>query len=481
MKKNDLEKINSFEWLIPKTFSKGLHVPVLIFADEEIIERCLDDKSLHQAVNATYLPGVLEKVCVMPDVHQGYGFPIGGVAATDVEHGVISPGAIGYDINCGVRLLSSNLLLSDVAGEIETLIGEIYSNCPSGVGVGSKVALSKKDLMGVCSSGANWAVRNGYGYFDDLDFIEDSGSLVHADPSALSEKAVQRGLPQLGSLGSGNHFIEINYVAEIFDEGTADVFGLKKDCLAVQIHSGSRGLGHQVCSDYVRRFQREAPVKNMPDRELASVMIESSLGKEYFAAMCSAANYAFANRQILTHFVRKSFKNLLFKEDLDLTLRTVYDLAHNIAKIEEHDIAGEKKEVCVHRKGATRAFGPGHRDLPDQYQPSGQPVLLPGSMGTSSWVMAGTEEASEKSFSSCSHGAGRVLSRSKAKKMFRGESIKRDLKNQKSIEIKSRSMSGLAEEAPGAYKDINQVVNCVEQAGLARRVAKLKPVAVIKG
>ena len=478
----DFLRISDFEWEIEKTFRHGMTVPVRAFASEEIIKGALDDQSFEQAVNSTFLPGLKGQFCVMPDVHQGYGFPIGGVAAADFETGVISPGGIGYDINCGVRLLSSDISFEMAAPLLEDLALLLFHNCPSGVGKRGTAHLSSKDFQHMCEEGSKWALKNGYATLADIELTEDNGCILGADLAAVSPRAIERGIAQTGSLGSGNHFIEVDLVEEIFDERSARIMGLTKNHLAVQIHTGSRGFGHQICTDYVREFQ---PVIskyhiNIPDRELVCAPIQAKEGQRYLAAMRCAANFAFCNRQLLASVVRDTFEEMLSKETSNFQLRMVYDLAHNIGKIETHTIKGNKVKVCVHRKGATRAFGPGHPDVPERYRQIGQPVLIPGSMGTASWVMTGTETGMEKSFGSCCHGAGRVMSRTQAKKNVRGETLLKQLK-EKGIFIKAGSMSGLAEEAPDAYKDIDLVVESAVGAGLAKKVAKLRPVAVIKG
>lgn len=478
----DFLRISDFEWEIQKTFRHGMTVPVRAFASEEIIKGALDDQSFEQAVNSTFLPGLKGQFCVMPDVHQGYGFPIGGVAAADFETGVISPGGIGYDINCGVRLLSSDISIEMAAPLLEDLVLLLFHNCPSGVGKRGTAHLSGKDFQQMCVEGSKWALKNGYATLADIELTEDNGCIPGADLVAVSPRAIERGIAQTGSLGSGNHFIEVDLVEEIFDERSARIMGLTKNHLAVQIHTGSRGFGHQICTDYVREFQ---PVIskyhiNIPDRELVCAPIQSKEGQRYLAAMRCAANFAFCNRQLLASVVRDTFEEMLSKETSNFQLRMVYDLAHNIGKIETHTINGNKIKVCVHRKGATRAFGSGHPEVPEKYRQIGQPVLIPGSMGTASWVMTGTETGMEKSFGSCCHGAGRVMSRTQAKKNVRGETLLKQLK-EKGIFIKAGSMSGLAEEAPDAYKDIDLVVESAVGAGLAKKVAKLRPVAVIKG
>jgi len=482
VRKQDFKRLSPFLWEIPTTFRVGMRVPVRLFADDRLLEEALDDKSLEQAVNASMLPGLIGHVTVMPDVHQGYGFPIGGVAATRLPHGVISPGAIGYDINCGVRLLASRIRLEEAESYLADLASALYRNCPSGVGVKGSVRLSPKELERVCREGAEWALDNGYAQEMDLARTEEGGRIPGADPAAVSDRAKQRGQPQLGTLGAGNHFVEVDVVDQVFDPAAASAMGLAPGTLALQIHCGSRGFGHQVCTDYVREFQpATARYKiQLPDRELVCAPLDSPEGQRYLAAMACAANYAFANRQIMAHHARRSFEEALGGRVPDWELQQVYDIAHNMGKIEEHSVGGERVRVCVHRKGATRAFGPGFEGLPDEYRPLGQPVLVPGSMGTASWVLLGTEGSMEQSFGSTCHGAGRTMSRKQAKRTVRGDQLRAELE-QRGIHIRAGSMPGLAEEAPQAYKDVDAVVEVVARAGIAKQVARLRPVAVIKG
>jgi tRNA-splicing ligase RtcB len=482
LEKKDLMKITEVTWEIPTSYRDDMRVPVRIFADETLIDAALGDKSFDQAVNAATLPGLVSPVVVMPDVHQGYGFPIGGVAASRYPDGIISPGAIGYDINCGVRLLASGISVEEIQEELPDLASALDANCPSGVGVGGSVRLSIKELDQVCRQGSAWALKNNYARRDDLERTEEQGQIRGADPSVIGSRAKQRGKSQLGTLGAGNHFIEIDVVEEIFHEAAADAMGLAEGLLTVQIHCGSRGFGHQICSDYVREFQ--SAVKRygikLPDRELVCAPLDSPEGKRYKAAMACAANYAFCNRQVLTHHVRRSFEQVLAGRVPNWDLHQVYDIAHNMGKTETHIVDGEKVRVCVHRKGATRAFGPGFEGLPEVYRPFGQPVLVPGSMGTASWVLLGTEESMKKSFGSSCHGAGRVMSRRQAKREIWGQDLRQRLEAQ-GIIIRAGSMPGLAEEAPKAYKDVDAVVDVVVRAGIAAKVARLRPVVVIKG
>lgn len=478
----DLKKINEYEWEVPASYRRDMRVAVRLFVTRRLLEAALQDQSVEQAINAATLPGVVEPVVVMPDMHQGYGFPIGGVAATLYPHGVISPGAIGYDINCGVRLLGSRIPLEEVQHRLNDLANALNRHCPSGVGSESALRLSGSDLDAVCRQGARWALKKGMASEEDLHRTEEGGELEGADPAKVSQRARQRGLNQLGTLGAGNHFIEVGVVDQVFDTAAARAMGLEEGMLTLMIHCGSRGFGHQICTDYVQDLQSAVRRYNiqLPDRELVCAPLDSPEGKNYLAAMRSAANYAFCNRQVLAHQARQAFEEALAGSGLRWDLHPVYDIAHNMGKVETHVLDGKKVRVCVHRKGATRAFGPGNAELPDVYKPIGQPVLVPGSMGTASWVLVGTEQSMARSWGSTCHGAGRVLSRSKAKKDFRGERLRGELE-QAGIRIRAGSMSGLAEEAPQAYKDVDEVVETVSGAGIARKVARLRPVVVIKG
>lgn len=482
IKLHDFQQISEYEWEIPVTFRREMYVPVRFYATRDLLESALQDASIEQAVNVTCLPGLAGPVVVMPDMHQGYGFPIGGVAATLYPQGVISPGGIGYDINCGVRLLASAIPFSEAQPWLEELATALDHFCPSGVGVKGGVKLSPKDLERVCIQGARWAVEQGYGLREDLFRTEQKGCLPKADLASVSSRARERGATQLGTLGAGNHFIEIDLIDEIFDLTAAQVFGLQQGNLAVQIHCGSRGFGHQVCTDTVQSFQQVVQRYgiHLPDRELVCAPLDSPEGQRYFSAMCAAANYAFANRQVLAHNVRQAFEQVLAGKVKHFNLRQVYDVAHNLGNIETHNIAGKAVQVCVHRKGATRAFGPHTPGVPEEYQNTGQPVLVPGSMGTASWVLAGTETSMQRTYGSSCHGAGRVMSRSQAKKQLRGERLKYELEKD-GILIRAGSLPGLAEEAPQAYKNVDVVVKVVCGAGIARKVARLTPLVVIKG
>jgi tRNA-splicing ligase RtcB len=460
-----------------------MRVPARIYASDKLLELIFRDRSLEQLINTAAMPGVVKRVLVMPDAHQGYGPPIGGVVPTRYPDGVISPGAVGYDINCGVRLMASDLVAADVQAEIDDLISALFRNIPSGVGKGGGARkVSPGEMDQVLLKGAAWAVKAGYGRPEDLERLEEGGAMDGAQPSAVSQRAKQRGGPQLGTLGSGNHFVEIQEVTEIYDEAVARAFGLFEGQLTVEIHSGSRGLGHQVCSDYVKSLQRAVQKYKieLPDRQLVCAPLNSPEGEQYFGAMVGAANYAWANRQCMAHLAREAFADVLAAKTRDFDLHTVYDVAHNIAKIEEHIVDGKKMKLCVHRKGATRAFGPGHPAVVPVYRAVGQPVLVPGDMGTASYVLVGTADAMEESFGTSCHGAGRTMSRSAAKRQIHGGTLRRELEEQ-GIHVRAGSLAGLAEEAPDAYKDIDAVIEVVHGAGLARKVARLRPLAVMKG
>jgi tRNA-splicing ligase RtcB len=482
VRKQDFKRLGPVHWEIPTSYRQDMRVPVRIFADDRLLEATLKDRSMEQAINASTLPGLVSHVTVMPDMHQGYGFPIGGVAASRLPDGVISPGGIGYDINCGVRLLASRISHEEAKKHIPALANALHAHCPSGVGVKGKLRLSGKELDRVCRTGAQWTLSKNLARPQDLARTEEGGRIAGADPATVSPRAKERGRPQLGSLGAGNHFIEIDVIEQIFDPEAAEAMGLEPGNLALQIHCGSRGFGHQVCSDYVRELQGAVQRYGirLPDRELVCAPLNTPEGKRYLAAMTCAANYAFANRQVLAHYARHAFEQVLAGKVRDWDLHQVYDIAHNIGKIEDHKIDGKTVRVCVHRKGATRAFGPGYEGLAPEYRPHGQPVLVAGSMGTASWVLLGTEQSMALSFGSSCHGAGRVMSRSAAKRQIRGDKL-RDTLTAEGIEIRARSMPGLAEEAPQAYKDVDAVVNVVAKAGIAKKVARLRPLAVIKG
>jgi tRNA-splicing ligase RtcB len=482
VQKHDLEQIDPVIWQVPQTFRGDMRVPARIYADEMLIDDALQDNSIEQLVNTATLPGIVKYAIAMPDVHQGYGMPVGGVIATRLPNGVISPGAVGYDVNCGVRLLASHLDESQVAPHLQDLATALYRNCPSGVGSEGHVPVRGDQLDRVLEDGAKWALKHGYARQEDLDHTEEFGCLPGADAAQVSKRAKERGKDQLGTLGAGNHFIEVDRVAEVFDPQAADRLGLFPSQVVVQIHCGSRGLGHQVCTDYVNRFQQAVRDYQivLPDRELVCAPFDSPPGQDYFRAMACAANFAFANRQILAHSIRRSFEEVFAGRVTDFDLHQVYDIAHNMAKVEEHEIDHRRIEVCVHRKGATRAFGPGAPGLPHDLRDLGQPVLIPGSMGTASFVLIGTSGSMEQTFGSTCHGAGRVMSRSQAKREVRGETLRNELTS-RGIVVRAGSMPGLAEEAPQAYKDVSRVIDVVCRAGIASKVARLEPIAVIKG
>ncbi|MBN2240087.1 MAG: RtcB family protein [Dehalococcoidales bacterium] len=480
---NVLKKVDSWRFEIPMDYKNGMRVPGLIYASEQMLSKIWEDNAFEQVANVAFLPGIVRYSLAMPDIHWGYGFAIGGVAATRVSDGVVSPGGVGFDINCGVRLLKTNLNAEEIGPKIKELVNELFYGIPSGVGSSGKIKLSEKELNKVMESGSRWAIENGYGEKSDITFTEENGCIKGADPEKVSSKAKQRGIPQLGTLGSGNHFLEIAVVDEIYREKEAAVMGLDEPGrVVVMIHTGSRGFGHQVCTDYVS-LMGQAVKKygiNLPDRQLACVPVESKEGKDYLSAMACAANYAWANRQCITHWTRQILSRVVGKSIRDIGLEQVYDVAHNIAKIETHTIDGKKLRLCVHRKGATRAFSPGHPELPDIYQAIGQPVLIPGDMGRYSYVAVGTEAAMAETFGSTCHGAGRMKSRSAAKKGLKGADVARMLE-EKGIIIRAGSMASVAEEAPEVYKDVEDVVDVTDKAGISKKVVKLVPVGVIKG
>jgi tRNA-splicing ligase RtcB len=461
-----LEKIDDYRWLIPKTYKAGMLTDTVVFASERLLEAIRRDQSLEQAANVAMLPGIVGRALAMPDIHQGYGFPIGGVAAVDEQHGVVSPGGVGFDINCGVRLLSSNVTLKEVRPKLRDLVHQLFRDIPSGTGQSGRLNVSDNDLNQILEKGPRWAIEHDMGSEADLDHTEERGCIAGADACAVSARAKQRGKPQLGTLGSGNHFLEVQYVDEVFDEKTAGQYNLSKDRIVVLIHTGSRGLGHQVCTDYVSQLD-EAMRRydlHVPDRQLACAPIHSPEGQRYLHAMAASANFAWTNRQLIAHATRGAFKRILGD---NVNLPVIYDVAHNIAKLETHAVDGTKKRVLVHRKGATRAF-------------PNQPVFIPGSMGTASYFLLGQETALRETFGTACHGAGRVLSRSAAKKGVTAKEIQKELES-RGIIVESLTREGLTEEKPEAYKDIEAVVDVVHNAGLASRVARLRPIGVIKG
>ncbi|MGD8765764.1 MAG: RtcB family protein [Desulfobacteraceae bacterium] len=479
---HDLKQIDNYVYEIPATFRDDMRVPARFYSDSKLLEGILGDRSLEQLVNTATLPGVIKHALAMPDIHQGYGFPIGGVVATKMPDGVISPGGVGYDINCGVRLLATHLEQEEIYPYLDDLASALNANCPSGVGKGGNIKLKKGELTQIMEIGAGWAVKRGYATDTDLERTEENGCIAGADATKVSQRAQKRGKGQVGTLGAGNHFIEIDVVSDVIDASAAQRIGLFAGQIAIQIHCGSRGLGHQVCSDYVKLFQKAVHQYGLklPDRELVCAPLSSSEGKDYLAAMKAAANFAFVNRQVLSYHIRKSFEAVIAGKVSNHNIYQIYDIAHNIAKIESHKIDGRQIDVCVHRKGATRAFGPDSNVLPAVYRDIGQPVLVPGSMGTASWVLLGTQGSMAQTFGSTCHGAGRTMSRKKAKKSVSGARLREELEEQ-GIRVRAGSMSGLAEEAPAAYKDVDRVVEIVHGAGIAKKVARLVPLAVVKG
>jgi tRNA-splicing ligase RtcB len=478
-----LIKIDDYRWKIPENYKNGMRVPGLIYATEKMLSSIREEQTPEQVANVAFLPGIVGYSLAMPDIHWGYGFPIGGVAAMEIKNGVVSPGGVGYDINCGVRLLRTSLSESEVRPRINALVNQLYLNVPSGLGSEGKIKVSQKEMEQLMVQGARWAVKHGMGSEEDLDVTEENGCLRGADPNKISDKAAKRGMPQAGTLGSGNHFLEIQVVKKIFDSPIADIMGINEiGQILVLIHTGSRGFGHQVCTDHLRVMEGAVSKYGikLPDRQLACAPIESSEGQDYLAAMACAANYAWANRQCIAHWVRESFSKIFGRSPETLGMRQIYDVAHNIAKIEEHTLDSRKIRVCVHRKGATRAFPPGHMDVPRRYIEIGQPVLVPGDMGRCSFVAVGTERAMIETFGSTCHGAGRALSRGAAKRGIKGTEVIRELEN-RGIIVKAGSVSSLAEEASQAYKDVTEVMDVVHQAGISRKVVMAIPMGVIKG
>lgn len=473
-----LKQLDHVRWLLDKDFKAGMRVTGLIYGDSYIIQKLEKEGALEQIANVACLPGILKHSYAMPDVHWGYGFPIGGVAAFSMDDGIISPGGVGYDISCGVRVMLTFLDQDEVKPHIDELTAAIFTKVPCGVGSKGAIKIGESDLLDVLANGALWAVKKGYGTKEDLECIEESGRLPHANASYVSKKALERGKPQLGTLGSGNHFLEIQVIDEIYDENVARRFGLNLGQVTVMIHCGSRGLGHQVCDDYIKvmlRAMTKYGIK-VPDRQLCCAPLKSQEAREYLGAMQAAANYALANREIIGHMVRDVFLRFFPKAELKL----LYDVSHNMAHIEKHELDGVIMDVCVHRKGATRAFPPDHPSLPEKYRPVGQPVIIPGSMGTESYILVGTKRGMEECFASTCHGAGRVLSRKAAMKSEDADTVLKRLE-QKGIKVMADQMGTIREEIPEAYKDVSRVVDVVEKAGISRKVARLRPLAVIKG
>ncbi len=476
----ELKQIDKYRWEMPKM--GAMRVPGIVYATRSMLEADKQKEPLKQVANVATLPGILKASLAMPDMHWGYGFPIGGVAAFDWESGIISPGGVGYDINCGVRLATTSLMEKEVRPNLENLVNALFRDIPSGVGSKGSIKLSINEEKKVLRKGSRWAVSQGFGIDSDLEHTEDGGCMPNADPDVLGKRALERGLRQLGTLGSGNHFVEIGVVEAVYEPEAAHVFGLFEGQVTLMIHSGSRGLGYQVCDDFLALMTKHVKKLgfDLPDRQLACAYIQSEEGMRYYNAMACAANYAWANRQVLMHRSRRVFESVLSIGPRNLNMNLIYDVCHNIAKQEEHTIDGEKKLVCVHRKGATRSFPPGHKALCEEYRRVGQPVIIPGDMGTASYVLLGTQKAMEETFGSTCHGAGRVLSRSAAKKASKGRAIHRELED-KGILVKWTGRSTLAEEMPDAYKDISEVVEVVHEAKISRKVAKLRPIAVVKG
>lgn len=480
--KGDIERLDDYRWRVPKGAVPCMRTDAVVFASESMLPSISEDNSLLQAANVACLPGIVGNSVAMPDVHWGYGFPIGGVAAVDAKTGCISPGGIGFDINCGVRLIRTDLREEDLKGRLGPLMDALYANVPSGLGSKGLKRLSRDQIDDVLRNGSRWAVENGFGWDDDLDVTENGGRMESADPSKVSDKAKERGIPQLGSLGSGNHFLEVDVVDEVFSEEAAKAFGLEKGTVTVTVHCGSRGCGHQIATDYIRvmeRYIRKHGI-SLPDNQLACAPLDSEEGADYFAAMSCGANYAWANRQMITHWVRESFEKVFGSSAEDLGMRMVYDVAHNIAKKERHRVDGRERDVLVHRKGATRAFPAGHPDVPERYRAVGQPVIVPGDMSVGTYVLVGLQGSMDLSFGSSCHGAGRRMSRKAALRSIRASDVKADLKKD-GIVLRSGSDGGLVEEAPETYKDVEEVVSVVTGSGLADRAVKLRPLGVIKG
>jgi tRNA-splicing ligase RtcB len=491
-----LEQVDEYVWELRR--EGGMNVPARVFASEELLEQIGDDKTLQQLRNATHLPGIANYALCMPDGHQGYGFPVGGVGATDVETGCISPGSVGYDINCGVRMVRTNLTYEDVQGREQELVDALFDGVPSGLGGGGVVETSKGEVERILEEGVNWALEKGYAVPEDLTHCEDEGVRPEADASAVSQKAKDRGKNQVGSLGSGNHFLEVQRVTDVFRGDVADAYGLEEDQVVVLIHCGSRGLGHQTCTDYLRRIEREHAdlLDELPDKELAAAPAGSPLAEEYYRAMCACINFAWVNRQLITHRTREVFADVFGTDWEDLGMELLYDVAHNIAKKEVHEVAvdaegrptaydegvgTEERELYVHRKGATRAFPAGREEVPPAYRDVGQPVIIPGSMGAGSYVLRGGEQSLARSFGSTAHGAGRLMSRTQAKKEFWGGDVQSELRDRNQIYVKAQSGATVAEEAPGVYKDVDEVVRVSDELGIGETVVRTFPVCNIKG
>lgn len=475
-------KTGDWEYRIEKDTVEGLQVPVRIFANDQLIQKMQTDRTLLQATNVASMPGIVSHGVVLPDGHEGYGFPVGGVAAMDEKEGMVSPGGVGYDINCGVRLVRTSLSEDQVREKLKDVVTDLFNSIPSGVGSKGAIRLSKQELDEVLVKGVDWAIANGYGTAQDKDSCEESGQMKGADPNKVSERARKRGAPQLVSLGSGNHFLEIQKVSEVHDEQAAERMGLTKGTVTILIHCGSRGFGHQVCSDYLRTCEQSLDKYNisLKDRELACVPNSSEEGQSYRGAMACAMNFAWANRQMITNWTRKSFERVFGQSESDLDMRLVYDVAHNIAKQETHKVDGGNRRVVVHRKGATRAYPAGKEEIPQRYRDIGQPVFIPGSMGTASWVLLGKEGSMNLTFGSTAHGAGRTMSRSKARRNYTEKQV-RNILTDKGIYIKALTKDGVVEETPQAYKDVDSIIDVSHRLDIATKVVKLTPIGVIKG
>jgi tRNA-splicing ligase RtcB len=476
-----LERVREFVWEMPR--EGDMRVPARVLASEALLDEIGEDKTLTQLKNATHLPGMTGHALCMPDGHQGYGFPVGGVGATDVEEGCISPGSVGYDINCGVRMLKTNLTYADVRGREEELVEALFANVPSGLGGGGIVESGIDTVEAVLSRGVDWALEEGWAVEDDLTHCEDEGRRPDADPSAVSQKAKDRGKNQLGSLGSGNHFLEVQRVTDVYRDDVADAYGLEPDQVVVLIHCGSRGLGHQTCTDYLRKIEKRHGdlLAGLPDKELAAAPAGSELAEEYYGAMCACINFAWVNRQLIMHRVRQVFERVFDRSWESMEMHLLYDVAHNIAKKEQHRVDGEERELYVHRKGATRAFPAGHPEVPAAYRDVGQPIIIPGSMGAGSYVLRGGEASMDLTFGSTAHGAGRLMSRTQAKQEFWGETVQDELRERNQVYVKAQSGATVAEEAPGVYKDVDEVVRVSDALGIGDKVARTYPVCNIKG
>ncbi|MBE6527063.1 MAG: RtcB family protein [Thermoplasmata archaeon] len=477
-----LERIDDNRWKISREQFPGMRTDAVIYSSEELLKHVVQDNSPQQAANVACLPGIVGNSMAMPDIHWGYGFPIGGVAAVDAGSGCISPGGIGFDINCGVRLIKTDLTLEDIGGRTKELIDALYKNVPSGLGSKGLTRITQNDLSDILDIGSRWAVENGYGWEKDLKVTEEEGCMQDADQTGVGEKSRKRGLPELGSLGSGNHFLELDVVDDVFDERTAKAYGLKKGCITITVHCGSRGCGHQIATDYLQKMEHyvKSGKIDLPDRQLACAPLDDPLGEEYYRAMCCGANYAWANRQMITHWARESFEQVLGDSAENMGMDVVYDVAHNIAKMERHDIDRHHQDVLVHRKGATRAFAPGRSEITLKYRDFGQPVLIPGDMATGTYVLAGRKGAMEETFGSTCHGAGRQMSRKSAIENLNIDAVRKSMSD-RGIYLKSGSDNGVLEEAPDAYKDVDEIIEVVCNAGLTAKVAKLTPIGVVKG